>query len=349
MTLETAKSSPDSEAIAAPRPAWYAALASQRLAQGPVAARVLDHDLALWRDASGAPRAVHDSCLHRGTQLSLGEVTDGVLACRYHGWRYGADGACVHIPSLVAGQEIPKGFGLRAFPCAERDGYIWAWAGEGTPDRLPTPVDGFDRFHWIQGVLILRTTALAVIENNLDWCHPVFAHPNTHGQFFINQALGFRESEIEMRLTDRGLVVFAPVTANEADPIPDVAMVRLEYDLPDRVTAGFAAGPTGETRIVMHMVPTARDECRQEWMVSMGPVSAGEAQRLTWSDEPQPIFEQDRAVMESAQRAIAREGHGFERSVDADAPTLLARRVWTAAAQGKWPKAGARRILKIRT
>ena len=336
-----------------PREAWHAAVASQRLADTPLAARVLDWDIALYRDANGHPRAVHDRCAHRGAQLSLGEVTDGALACRYHGWRYGADGGCVHIPSLVAGQEIPRGIGVRGFPCAERDGYVWVWMGDGVPSNPPSGIAHFDQFRWVQGALTLNCEALAVIENNLDWCHPVFAHPFTHGQFFMNQATGFRDQTLEMRLTPTGLTVFSPPTDNAAEPIPDAAWVQLTFELPGRVTVAFSQGPQGPMRIVMHMVPTGAATCRQEWLVSTGPAPEGEAPAVAWSDEPQPIFEQDRLVMESAQLAFAREGHGFERSVEADAPTLLARRIYALAAADRWAEGRAgltkRRLVRVRS
>ena len=341
------------ETLTAPRAFWYAALASQRLGERPAAVRVLDQELALFRGADGAARAVQDRCAHRGAQLSLGEVKDGDLACRYHGWRYGGGGQCVHIPSLVAGQEIPRGIGVRGFPCAERDGYVWVWMGEGAPADPPSGIADFGRFSWVQGALTLNCEALAVIENNLDWCHPVFAHPFTHGQFFMNQAMGFSDQTLEMRLTLHGLTVFSPPTSDAAEPIPDAAWVKLTFELPDRVTVAFSQGPQGPMRIVMHMVPTGPATCRQEWLVSTGPAPEGEAPTLAWSDEPQAIFEQDRLVMESAQLAFAREGHGFERSVEADAPTLLARRIYALAAAGRWAEGRdgltQRRLVRVRS
>jgi len=42
--------------------------------------------------------------------------------------------------------------------------------------------------------------------------------------------------------------------------------------------------------------------------------------------------------MESAQLNYAIEGDGFERSVEADAPTLLARRIVRLASIGGWPR-----------
>ena len=79
---------------------------------------------------------------------------------------------------------------MRAFPCTEAGGYVFVWTGEGTPSEPPEFPD-FAKYNWIQGTTPLGCSALAAIENNLDWAHPVFAHPNTHPQYFVNQAIGF--------------------------------------------------------------------------------------------------------------------------------------------------------------
>jgi phenylpropionate dioxygenase-like ring-hydroxylating dioxygenase large terminal subunit len=334
-----------------PREHWYAAVAASRLTDKPLAARVLEADIAVFRDEDGQPHALQDRCAHRGVALHLGEVKEGALACGYHGWRYGGDGACVHIPSLVAGAEIAKGIRVHGYPCAEADGYVWVWMGSGAPDGPPPAIEAFGRFNWMQGAIAMNCEALAVIENNIDWCHPVFAHPHTHGMFFLNQAMGFRDQTIELRRTERGLVVFQPATADADVPIPADAFVRLIYELPDRVTVAFNGGPQGETWIVLHMVPTGPASCRQEWLISIGPADGNPT--LTWSDESQPILEQDRALMESAQRAFEAESHSFERSVEADAPTLLARRIYALACEGRWSDGAkrlpARRLLSVRT
>lgn len=338
-----------SSAPTAPRPAWYAACASQRLGRDPLAVQVLENPIALWRDGEGVARAVQDRCAHRGARLSLGGVTDGHIACRYHGWRFGADGACRHIPSLVEGQSIPKGVGVTGHPCAEADGYVWVWIGEGPPSGAPQ-VEDFARFNWMQGSTLLRCSALAAIENNLDWCHPVFTHPFTHGQFFLNQAMGFTEQAVEMRLTKTGVTVFTPPTASADEPLPEAPFVALTFTLPDRVSVAFSAGPNGPMRIVLHLVPLGENLCRQEWMVSTGPSDGAPA--VGWSDNLPTIFDQDRQVLESVQEAVDREGRGFERSVAADAPTLLARRIYGLASRGVWPRGAKaltrRRILQVR-
>jgi phenylpropionate dioxygenase-like ring-hydroxylating dioxygenase large terminal subunit len=335
-----------------PREHWHAALAASRLGDKPIGARVLDADIALYRGADRRPHALQDRCAHRGVALHLGEVKEGVLACPYHGWRYGAGGACVHIPSLTDGVAIAKGVGVRAYPCAEADGYVWVWTGQGAPAAPPPPpIAEFERFDWVQGSMALACQALAAIENNIDWCHPVFAYPHTHGMYFMNQAMGFRDQSVELRRTEQGLVVFQPPADSENAPVPDHAFTVLSYEPPDRVTVAFNA-PQGAARIVMHMVPTGPASCRQEWMMSTGPATLGSA-RLTWTDEPHVIPEQDRALMESAQKVVDADSHAFERSVEADAPTLLARRIDALACEGRWPgeaeRLPFRRLLSVRT
>src|SRR6478735_7815704 len=64
---------------------------------------LLGEDVLVFRTSDG-PVAFRDLCIHRGTRLSLGDVTaEGNIRCPYHGWEYDATGACVRIPSLPEG------------------------------------------------------------------------------------------------------------------------------------------------------------------------------------------------------------------------------------------------------
>ncbi len=94
-------------------------------------------ELAVWRSATGKLAAWKDRCPHRGMRLSHGFVRGETLACIYHGWVYGPDGACRHIPAHPA-LTPPAAIRTEAFACVEADGVLWlAPAGtEGTPPRL---------------------------------------------------------------------------------------------------------------------------------------------------------------------------------------------------------------------
>jgi phenylpropionate dioxygenase-like ring-hydroxylating dioxygenase large terminal subunit len=80
---------------------WHPVCASSRLRGKPVASRVLDEDLIVFRGAAGRPAVLSNRCPHRGVELSLGRVRAGTVACRYHGWRYDSGGRCVEIPSYL--------------------------------------------------------------------------------------------------------------------------------------------------------------------------------------------------------------------------------------------------------
>ncbi|MGH2881864.1 MAG: Rieske 2Fe-2S domain-containing protein, partial [Solirubrobacteraceae bacterium] len=112
---------PDFEAL---RACWHPVGYASELTDAPLRVRLLGHDLALWRDTSGAPRALRDVCVHRGTALSLGRVVGDELMCPYHGWRYGTDGRCVAIPQLADPSRVPGKARVDAFGCQERYGLL---------------------------------------------------------------------------------------------------------------------------------------------------------------------------------------------------------------------------------
>ncbi|GBQ30259.1 Rieske 2Fe-2S domain-containing protein [Gluconacetobacter sacchari DSM 12717] len=108
---------------------WYPLMLSADLETGTVAgSAVPGRDLAVWRDGQGRAHVWDDRCPHRGMRLSLGFVREGALACLYHGWRFGAEGRCVHIP---AHPDLAPPGTIRTvpLPVAERHGLVWASVG----------------------------------------------------------------------------------------------------------------------------------------------------------------------------------------------------------------------------
>ena len=330
------------------RNAWHIACPTSRLGSRPLSSRVFDIPIVLFRDAASRPWALLDRCPHRGAQLSLGTVEGDTIACRYHGWRFIGDGKCAHIPSLPDGAQPSAGIEAPSFPCAERDGYVWVYPGDRSASLPePPPIDRFTSYFWRAGTILMRCAAGAAIENNLDWVHPYFTHPWSHGQFFATQFSGFKQQQFEIRPTTQGFVVFAPVTPSPDAPIPERPVVRLEFELPARVSVEF--WKPFHLLIVMHFIPTGANTCRQEWLMTralkFGP-------KIRWTRRTPRVFKQDQSVLESAQISYDREGDAFERSVEADAPGLLARRILALAADGRWEseskKLPQRRVVTVR-
>lgn len=91
---------------------------------GVMRARVDTIDIALWRGHSGRVHAWNNRCPHRGMRLSFGFVRGDRLSCLYHGWQYGEDAACRHIPAHPD-LEPPQSICATAYHCTEADGLIW--------------------------------------------------------------------------------------------------------------------------------------------------------------------------------------------------------------------------------
>src|SRR5688500_5318555 len=117
---------------------WHPVARDRDLAEGGVlAARLLGEDLVLWR-AGGQAHAWQDLCVHRGAKLSLGRVDGQRLACAYHGWAYGGDGRCVHIPAHPE-QSPPAKAVVRGYQVRERYGLLWVCLGTPSGDIPPFP------------------------------------------------------------------------------------------------------------------------------------------------------------------------------------------------------------------
>ncbi|MBL7488280.1 aromatic ring-hydroxylating dioxygenase subunit alpha [Frankia sp. AgB1.9] len=112
---------PDDWAILAQH--WYPVALSREVGDQPVAARLLDERLVIYR--AGAEVVVaRDICPHRGVPLSMATGDGQSIACAYHGLRFGPAGACVAIPAHPQAK-IPARMALTTFPAVERYGLVW--------------------------------------------------------------------------------------------------------------------------------------------------------------------------------------------------------------------------------
>ena len=121
---------------------WFAVAWSREIEPGrPVSRRLLGRDVVLWRSANG----IHcwlDLCVHRGAQLSLGQVRGDCLVCPYHAWEYDATGQCVRIPAHPQ-QKPPVKARAQTYRVRERYGMVWVCLGEPLGD-VPEFVYGDD-------------------------------------------------------------------------------------------------------------------------------------------------------------------------------------------------------------
>ena len=124
---------------------WYLACVSSELKPGQQVRRiVLGQPLVVARTAAGEVFALRDICPHRLVPLSAGRQveTEGepTLECPYHGWRFGSDGVCRHMPSLTGSEPYdPSKVKVRRYPVHEAHGAIYVFIADDP--RFAGPVD----------------------------------------------------------------------------------------------------------------------------------------------------------------------------------------------------------------
>ena len=67
------------------RNAWYIAAWGDELGDKPLARRICNDPIVLFRDKDGRAAALADRCCHRSAPLSLGTVVEDGIQCGYHG------------------------------------------------------------------------------------------------------------------------------------------------------------------------------------------------------------------------------------------------------------------------
>jgi hypothetical protein len=220
------------------RRCWQpAALVEELPDDRPVRAlRLLGEDLVLFRDEHGRYGLIDRRCPHRGTDLGFGRLEDGGLRCPLHGWLMDRDGNCLEQPAEPPGSTFHKKVRTTAYPCAERNGIVFAYLGPGEPPALPEydcfaaperytfAFKGFIDCNWLQA-----------LEVGIDPSHASFLHrffededpAEGYGQQFrartsdptlpVTKILrDYACPRIEVEQTDYGLRIFALRELDEA-------------------------------------------------------------------------------------------------------------------------------------
>ena len=119
---------------------WYVAAPSGALARGgKLPVTLLGESLLLLRDRRGQVSALKDFCPHRGIPLHHGKFDGCEIECCYHGWRFGMDGVCTKIPSLVDDSVDVTKIKTGRYAVEEQDGLIWVYANHSAEPASPPP------------------------------------------------------------------------------------------------------------------------------------------------------------------------------------------------------------------
>ncbi|NYF80859.1 Rieske 2Fe-2S domain-containing protein [Granulicella arctica] len=163
---------------------WYPVALSREVTDGPVATKLLDELLVIYR-VDGKVVVANDLCPHRGVPLSKGKHDGQGIACAYHGLRFGAEGRCNKVPAQPDAA-IPPKLHLRTYPTREHYGLIWTCL---RPDLTTIGADIPSMPHWDDpGFQQITCPPIDIfgfagrqIEGFLDVAHFGFVHADTFG------------------------------------------------------------------------------------------------------------------------------------------------------------------------
>ena len=163
--------------------AWYVAALNHEVGTGLTPVKVLGEAIVLYRQQNSGLTALEDACPHRKLPLSMGRLKGDQIECGYHGLTFDRTGTCTRVPGS---EKIPHVARVRAYPVAERYGFVWIWMGEAS---LADPAKIFVIDHWGEpewGVnapdaMQFECNYLYITDNLLDPTHVAWVHQSTFG------------------------------------------------------------------------------------------------------------------------------------------------------------------------
>lgn len=337
--------------------AWYVAAWSDEVtAAAPFGRRICGQPIVLYRQPSGRPAALYDSCCHRGAPLSVGKITAQGLQCAYHGLVFGGDGHCLAIP----GQDvIPKKAKVRSYPVVEKDQFIWIWMGE--PSRADAslivdyPFHEDKRWPHRHGVYHVASSYLILADNLMDLTHLAYVHPTNVG----GEARPLIDAEMQVRPTDRGVFVKRwmancppPPTYRKCVELPERVdrWQEFEFVLPGTVLqwngavgAGLGAQDPSKReggfslRLLHCVTPETETTCHYFWSAAHGHQADDPEATERLCREITVALEEDKRIVEVQQNRVKETGDGWLVDIRSDVARVAMRRALAKAREASGP------------
>lgn len=317
---------------------WYVIATSEEISRLPLARRVLETPVVLFRTQDGRAVALEDRDAHRPYPLSLGRVDGDTIVSGYSGFAYAPDGVCVRVPTQP---HVPIGARVRAFPVVEQDGLVWVWLGVAplasrrNPPHTPWLLAevGWTTFgdQWDT-----QANVLLLHENFADITHVAVVDP-----FIAPPVLAGEPPALEVEVSETSVSFSrdyppARLTGWHADALgipPDAEYAQREEGA--FVSPGLwvdawhvlvDAGTPCTFRFTHAVTPVSASRTRHVWRVSRN--FAPEQQV---SEQLLPIFtayyRRVQQILEMMQHVIDIDGPRDEVSVNSDAAALQVRRI----------------------
>ena len=310
---------------------WHpVALATQVPSGGMLGAQLLDTALVLWRDSQGRLQAWEDRCPHRGMKLSMGCVQADSLQCPYHGWTYGTDAKCNHVPALPELKPVDLKARVASFTVRERYGLLWVCLGTPAQDVLLFPEFADERLRKVWcGPYDVHSSAPRIVENFLDMAHFAFVHEGILGEKAQAAIRDYQVASFDDALYGQGVRATQCYAWQPRSNSTATSGSNVEYTY--RVVRPLHANLTKEPQsqegfreaISLHLQPLTETSTRVWIILAMTEYSKTDDELRQFQDT---IFLQDKPIVENQQPLRLPLAPGAELSMVCDRMSLAYRR-----------------------
>jgi 3-ketosteroid 9alpha-monooxygenase subunit A len=163
--------------------------------------------LVAFQGEDGQIRILDAWCPHMGADLGIGQIVGNSIACRFHGWQFGGDGKCNHIPYA---RHIPPKARVRTWPCFEENKLLFVWNDpEGAPPPADITIPRIDAVFspewsdWSMTKWTINTNCRELIDTLSDVGHFGPVHGSSNVVYFANIFEGPVATQVMVGLNER--------------------------------------------------------------------------------------------------------------------------------------------------
>jgi phenylpropionate dioxygenase-like ring-hydroxylating dioxygenase large terminal subunit len=326
--------------------AWYIAAWADEVTDEPLAQRICDEPIVLFRDKEGRAAALADRCCHRAAPLGMGRVIEAGLECGYHGLVFDRTGRCVRIPGQL---QMPEGARVRSYPTVEKDALLWVWTGDPAKADPATILDfpyHNDKARWPNkhDVYPIKANYMLMVDNLMDLTHLGYLHAKTVG----GNPAQHVEAEMKTVRTPMGLK-FTRWMKNSPPPPSYVKAAgfkgrvdrcqAFEFVAPASVLQWTGATDAGtatddperdfrfQFRLFHGLTPETETTCFYFWSVANGYRQNEPEATEQLYQEIAPTFVEDRVMVEAQQRRLDEFGEQGLVDIASDGTRMQMRRM----------------------
>ena len=164
--------------------------------------------LVIFQGEDKQLRIIDAWCPHMGADLALGKVENNSVVCKFHGWKWGGDGVCNHIPYS---NRIPPKARVKSWPVSEQNKMLFVWndpEGNGPTADVAIPrIDPvFNPAEWSDWSLVkwtIKINCRELIDNIADMAHFVSVHGSENVVYFADIFENHKATQVMVGLNSK--------------------------------------------------------------------------------------------------------------------------------------------------